>query len=332
MLLLGASGLLGHNVLQRLEACGHEVRVLVRRANAVRLDGGGWQTVVGRLDEPGTVAAAAEGCEAIVNCAGTTDMSLRRLEDYMPVNRDLCQTIVDTMERLGIKRVVHASTVNTIGNGTSAHPADESVTMSEPFAHSLYAQSKQAGEAALLAAAHRHTDWHVVVVNPGYMLGPMDAKPSSGRMLLMGYRRRTMLAPCGGKAFVDVRDVAAAMVGALERGRNGERYIAVGRGGQFGIGELYRLQAKTMGYRQRVLTIPGWAMLAAGALGDTARWLGIRTELSTNNMRQLMTNEHYDSSRAVEELGMTETPLEQSIRDFHAWRNEQKNKQKRHTT
>lgn len=324
VLLLGASGLLGHNVLQRLVVSGHKVVVVVRRPDAIKLEGVDYEVIVGRIDEHATVVAAAEGCDAIVNCAGVTDMSLLHRDDYQAINCTLCSTIIDAMNRHGIKRLVHASTVNTIGYGTAVHPADEKEPPKSPFADSYYADSKLAGETLLLNAARSHSDWHVIVVNPGYMLGPMDVKPSSGRLLLAAYGRRVMVAPGGGKSFVDVRNVAEAMVNALQMGRNGERYIAVSSRGCLAIKELYRLQADIMDYRQLVLTVPDFLLLAAGAVGDLLRRMGIRTELSTLNVRQLMVREYYTNTHAIRELNMPETPLEQSIRDFYGWRNGQK--------
>lgn len=327
VLLLGATGLLGHNVLQRLTDTGHEVVALVRRRSSLCLDAADTMVVEGCITDRDTVVAAAEGCDAIVNCAGVTDMSLLHLGDYEAVNTQLCRTLVATMEHHGISCLVHASTVNTIGYGTVERPADEQEPVKAPFDKSLYAESKRRGEELLRAAAASHPDWHVVMVNPGFMLGPMDSKPSSGRMLLTGYRKRLMVAPRGGKSFVDVRDVAAAMVNALTMGRNGERYIAVSSHGHLTIKELYLLQAEVMGYRQRVLTLPDGLLRVAGWVGDLMRGLGVRTELSTCNVRQLMVREYYDNCRAVEELAMPETDLRQSIRSFYQWRNENKVKQ-----
>lgn len=322
VLLIGATGLLGHNVLQRLKDTGHDVVMLVRRRTSLFIEMPDNKIVVGNLTDPCTVVAAAEGCDAIVNCAGVTDMSLLRRSDYTAVNEELCRTMVAAMERHGIRRLVHASTVNTIGYGTEGQLADEREPIAAPFDRSYYADSKLRGEQVLVEAARQHADWHVVVVNPGFMLGPMDAKPSSGRMLLTGYRRPLMAAPRGGKAFVDVRDVAVAMVNALTMGNNGGRYIAVNSHGHLTIKQLYELQALTMGYRQRVVELPDGLLLAAGRLGDLLRALGIRTELSTNNVRQLLVREHYDNRRAVAELGLPESDLGQTIRDFHQWRNQ----------
>ena len=318
VLLLGATGLLGHNVLRRLEDEGHSVVALVRRADGIRLPGGNQTVVTGSLLDYGTLSAAAQGCDAIVNCAGTTDMSLLRYEDFLPVNRELCRLMVRLMDEQGIDTLVHASTVDTIGYGSPERPADEAAPMQSPFKGSFYADSKCEGERIVLGAAKEGR--HVVVVNPGFMLGPCDVKPSSGRMLLAAYRKPLMFAPRGGKAFVHVGDVAQAMVSALKHGVSGSRYIAANRTACLSIKELYRLQAEVCGYRQLTVSAPDWLLLAGGRVGDVLRRFGLKTQVSTSNVRQLLVREYYDSGRAVGELGMSETPLAVAIKEFHDWR------------
>lgn len=325
VLLLGATGLLGHNVLRRLMDEGHRVVALVRRAGGIQLPvtdaSQQVQTVEGSLLDYDTLSCAAEGCDAIINCAGTTDMSLRRYEDFLPVNRDLCAMLVRVMEERNIRVLVHTSTVNTIGYGTAEQPADESAPMRPPFAGSFYADSKREGEKIVLEAAQRWPEWHLVVINPGYMLGPWDVKPSSGQMLLAARGRRLMLAPKGGKAFVHVDDVAQAVVAALDHGQNGHRYLAVSRQGMLSIRQLYELQAEVLGKRQRVWTVPNGLLLAAGKIGDMLRACGVRTQLSTRNVRQLTVREYYDNRHTLEDLGMPETPIAQAIADFNEWIN-----------
>lgn len=329
VLLTGASGLLGHNVLHHLMAERHQVVAAVRNIHSLHITPNGLLTIAPCDYSTDTLSKLATGCEAIVNCAGTTAMHLRHLADYEEANISLPKKLVQVMEQEKIKKMVHVSTVNTIGYGTAAKAADEDCPTLPPFTKSLYAISKKAGEEVVLECARRHKDWHLVVVNPGFMLGPMDARPSSGRMLAAAYRHPFMVAPDGGKAFVDVRDVAQTVVAALDKGRNGARYIAVNSKGHLSIKELYKMQARVMGYRQRVAVMPDGLLLAAGKLGDAIRALGIDTELCTNNIKQLLVHEHYDNRRAVSELGLTETPLEQSIADFHSWRKEQEEKKHR---
>lgn len=328
VLLLGASGLLGHNVLRLLLEQGHEVNILVRRGSAVQsadfpnLDR--VQRFEGSLLQAADLASAAQGCEAIINCAGTTDMSLLRYEDYLPVNRDLCGLLVQVMRQEGISRLVHTSTVNTIGYGTSQQSADEQAPIASPFAESFYARSKAEGEQILLQAAADHSDWHIVIGCPGFMVGAYDVKPSSGTLLLVGYRKPLMLAPRGGKSFVSVSDVAAALVNALEMGISGCRYLLTGE--SLSLKEFYRLQASQCGYRQWLMQLPNGILRCAGWLGDVVRGCGVRTQLSSRNVRQLMVREYYTCACADAELAMPHTPISQAIDDFFRWRSAFKNK------
>ena len=318
VLLLGATGLLGHTVLLRLVEEGHQVVALVRHADSIRLEKRKWEEVTGSLLDYKTLVRASAGCDAIVNCAGTTDMSLRHYEDYLPVNRDLCRMLVMLMDEHGISTLVHASTVNTIGNGSAESLADETKPMQEPFKGSFYADSKYEGEEIILSAAAESR--HVVVINPGYMLGPYDVKPSSGRMLLAAYKRPIIVAPKGGKAFVHVDDVARAMVSALTNGRNGERYIVVNGEGMLTIRQLYELQAQVCGYKQRVLTCPNWLLKTVGVVGDFLRWMGVKTQVSLRNIKQLLVREYYDNTHALCDLGIEFTPVRKAISDFYEYR------------
>ena len=92
ILLLGGNGLLGHNVLRQLLQQGHKVHALVRNPLSLHIDDfPDYKTLLtvfkGSLLNDSDLDKAAEGCDAVVNCAGVTDMSLLRYEDYLPVNR-----------------------------------------------------------------------------------------------------------------------------------------------------------------------------------------------------------------------------------------------------
>lgn len=328
VLLLGASGLLGHNVLRRLLDQGHWVSILVRHDSPVFLSQFPHQERVRRFEgsllQAVELSAAAQGCEAIINCAGTTDMSLLHYEDYLPVNRDLCALLVTLMQRQGISRLVHVSTANTIGYGSPMQPSDEDQPMAPPFTESFYARSKAEGEHLLVQAAAIHPDWHIVIGCPGFMVGPYDTKPSSGALLLAGYRKPLMFTPGGGKSFVPVADVATALVNALLMGCSGQRYLLTGE--NLSLKAFYQMQADRCGYRQRVVVLPDFLLRCAGWLGDAVRRCGVRTQLATRNVRQLMVREYYDHARADADLAMPHTPTAQAVDDFYRWRQEYKYK------
>lgn len=321
ILLLGASGLLGHNVLKQLLELNHSVVVLVRHSNAIHLENShSYETLIGSLLDYHTLAKAAAGCDAIVNCAGTTNMALLHYEDYLPVNSHLCDHLLQLSFDLNIRTLIHVSTANTIGYGTSESLADESAPMQPPFSQSFYALSKQEGEEKILQAATLHPDNHFIVVNPGFMVGAYDIKPSSGKLLMTGYRKPLMAVPKGGKSFISVSDAATAICNAIYHGINGQRYLLTGE--NMTLKAFYELQAQTMGYQQKCLTLPDWLVRFAGKLGDLLRTLGIKTQLSTRNVNQLLVCEYYSAQKAQSDLLMPSTPIATAIQDFWKYQNE----------
>lgn len=313
--------MLGHHVLNRLLQQGHAVHALLRNPAALSYhsfpNNHRLSIFEGSLLDDAQLERAAQGCDGIVNCAGVTDMSLLRLEDYYPVNRDLCARLVSLMGRLSINRLVHTSTANTIGYGMPACPADESAPMQEPFSRSFYAISKREGEQILEQAAHCRPDYHIVIVNPGFMIGAYDTKPSSGTLLLAAYRKPVMVAPRGGKSFVAASDAAEAIVNALDQGQSGGRYLLTGR--NLSLREFYVLQRHVCGYTQWIISLPNWVLAIAGRIGDMLRAVGIRTQVSTRNVRQLMVREYYSAAKAQSALFMPSSPVEQSVSQFFNW-------------
>ena len=74
------------------------------------------------------------------------------------------------------------------------------------------------------------------------------------------------------------------------------------------------------GYRQRIYVLPDALVALAGRVGDLLRWMGVATQLSTRNVRQLMVREYYSCDKARRELDFHLTPVADAIRDFHDWR------------
>ena len=321
VLLLGSTGLLGGNVLRILVSRGEEVLAPVRDPAALEklrkeFPGAKIFAPAAHIDKLAELLPLCRKYkpDSIINCAGTTDMSLPSLEGFLEMNYRLCTLLPSLMKECGIRRLVHTSSANTIRSGSALHPSDESAPFEGIYTRSFYAQSKKMGEEVLLNFARRHEELHIVILNPGFMIGPYDNKPSSGTLLLAGFRKPLMAAPSGAKNFVHVRDAAAAAVNALELGRNAGRYLITGE--LMKLSDFYRLQAKTMGYRQLCLTLPDALVKLAGRLGDLLRKAGVRTMLGSVNCAQLLLEEHYDNSAAVRELLLPHSPIEAAIREF----------------
>ena len=337
VLLMGATGLLGNNVLETLLKARYDVTMIVRNPDSIvsivvpedvkqklcQSNGDGEvffniqdseiRVIKGNLTDVDLLCYVAKGCDAIINCAGDTDMSHRHLEDYYAVNRDLCAKLLKVAANVNIATIVHVSTANTIGYGSFAQPAAEQAPMQPPFTKSWYALSKLEGE-RILVDDWTNTDIRVVVLNPGYIIGKYDVKPSSGKLLMAGWRKRIMLVPPGGKSFVSATTVARAAVAALSKGVGGERYLVTGENLTFR--QLFQIEARIGGYRQYIIVLPRGVCRLAGVIGDLIERCGIKVSFTSRNVNQLLVHEYYSNRKMVGELGVEHKPIAEAIEDF----------------
>ena len=316
VLVTGSNGLLGHQVVFELMKMKHEVSIIVRSKTNIYFDLESVGMTIGNFTDYETLKMAAKNCDAIIHIAAVTATDLLHYDDYAHINVDGSAQVIKVADELNIKRLIFVSTANTIGFGSKNKPADETSGIEFPFSESFYAQSKVAAE-QLFKKASLLPDRHVVIINPTFMIGAFDTKPSSGKLMVMGYKKRIMFAPRGGKNFVAASDVAMTTCNALTQGKNGERYLASGVNLSFK--EFYTLQKEIGKYKQLLIKLPDFLLKVVGKVGDIIRRFGIKTEVCSMNIRQLLVQEYYSNSKAKSELSMPETELKTAIGEALNW-------------
>ena len=321
VLVTGANGLLGHHVVFQLLDMKHEVSIIVRSTQKIFFDLNRVNLIEGNFANYETLKRASNDCDAIIHIAAVTATDLLHYEDYRKINVDASTQIIRVANELKINRLVFISSANTIGYGTENQLANESSAIQFPFSESFYARSKTQAEQLFIEASIL-PDRHVIIINPTFMIGAFDTKPSSGKLMLMGYKNPIMFTPGGGKNFVAADAVARAVCNALLEGKNGERYLASGKNLSFR--EFYKLQKEIAGYRQLIIQIPDFLLILIGKAGDILRSLGIKTEISGMNLCQLIIREYYSNEKAINELSLPSTDLKASISKAIEWFSEQK--------
>lgn len=316
ILVTGANGLLGHHVVMQLQKANHDIRIILRGNPEIYFDITNIESVGGNFSDYESLKMAADGCDAIIHIAAVTSTNLLHYHDYSKINIEGSATLIRVADELKINRIIFVSTANTIGYGSKEQLADETVAIEYPFTRSYYARSKVEAE-KLFVEASKKSDRHVVIINPTFMIGGFDTKPSSGKLILMGYKKRIMFVPKGGKNFVAVTDVATVICNALTAGKNGERYLASGVNISFK--EFYEIQSRVGEYTQKIIVLPDILLKIAGKFGDVVRFFEVKTELCSMNLNQLIIQEYYDNQKSINELGLTSKSLEQAIREALDW-------------
>ncbi len=158
-----------------------------------------------------------------------------------------------------------------------------------------------------------------VVVCPGYMIGPYDVRPSSGKLVLDTALGKVPGYTGGCNSFADVRDVCRGMIAAWLKGRRGESYILGGH--NLGYREIFSRIAMVAGVKPPRWRVPRAAAAVIGRLGDLQeRLTGKEALLSTVRIRWAYCEGFRCSSeKASRELGYQISPLEPAIADALSW-------------
>lgn len=305
----GANSFLGGTLVPQLLAAGHEVRALIRPgSNDILLRDLPIQRIPGDLLRPASYAAALPGCDGLFHVAASFTTDPAQVAQMEKVNVEGTRLVLTAALAAGIPRLLHTSTIGTLGQPTDGNPAGSLATEKNPFNladPSPYVRSKLAGEQ--IADELAQTGAHIVIVHPVAMLGPGDWRPSnSGRFVLDVLAGRTPNYAAGGINWAPVSDVAQGLIRALERGIPGRRYILGHRHGNLSRDEFTQLIQQAAGLPRHALKSRLRSFLRPRQPAAPA------AQTSPNRLT-------CDPSRAIDELGLPQTDLLAAARAEVNW-------------
>jgi dihydroflavonol-4-reductase len=319
-LVTGASGYLGVEVVRALRAQGRDVRAMIRNWDAEqRLMGTGAMPVLGDVTIPETLGAALEGVSRVFHLAGVVGHRASDEATLWQVNVQGSLNLLAAARNAGVERVVFTSSVGTMGPAqTPQHPRTEQHFLldgDDGRGDFRYARSKAHAEQAALKAAVDGLD--VVIVNPGFVIGPGDVHRVSSWPMEEYLRGRLRFTVHGGLSYVDARDVAAGHLLAEERGVTGERYVLTSPEGNLSHPDYFDRVGEVTGKRRVTFKVPVGALTPGLRAARVLRLPFV--PMDDNELRSSRYWWFYDPAKAIAELGFTTRPLDETIADTAAW-------------
>lgn len=317
VLVTGATGLLGNHVARELDRQGHRVKLLVRPASDLRaIDDVPATLAYGTLSDAAAIQNAVEGMDGVIHSAAATATGNTAFSHYEEANLKGTVRLVEAMQKAACRRLVFVSTANTLEPGPMQAPGTESSPFALQSYGSGYVDTKYQAEQFVLENDGKK-GLEAVVVNPTFMIGSHDFKPSSGQLLLHALRK-IQICPPGGKNFVCVRDVAAGTCAALFRGRPGRQYLLAGENLTYAA--FFDIVNRLAGHNPYRLVIPKTLFHGAGLAGSAlAKLTGRNIPFNYVNARLLALDNYYSGARAREELGMPFTPIATAVAEALQW-------------
>ena len=314
----GGTGLLGNNVIRALIERGDTVRALVRSTSTPEaLAGLDVEVIHGDLSDRDALQRGCDGASCVIHSAGSVAIGWKR-EPMFTINVEGTQNVAQSAMAAGC-RMVHVSSVNALAVATDPnHPVSEDIPLTREEVPCNYVLSKR--EADDTIEQFRSDGLDAIIVYPGFILGPYDWKPSSGRMFQAVGSQFTPVAPSGGCSVCDVRDVAAAIVAASLQTHGAEHGDYILAGHNVDYFELWTRMASVAGSRPPLFRMGPAIRKIVGAAGDVAaRLMRNEPELNSAMLSMSAQSHFYSSERARKELGYQTRDLDETLRDAWNW-------------
>lgn len=318
ILVTGATGHIGNVLVRELLSRGEKVRAMTLAGeDASPLDGLNVERFEGNVLDPSSLEQAFQGVDVVYHLAGIISILPGRDTIVTRVNVEGTRNILAAARRAGVRRLVYTSSIHAITRADDC-VIDETLPFDPENNVGEYDRSKARASLAVLEAVKEGLD--AVIVCPTGVIGPFDYRLSEmGSLLLNSIRSKVQFSVVDGAYdFVDVRDVAAGMVLAAEKGRSGEVYILSGE--QISIYRLVQLAREANGQKGVCLNIPPWMAMAAAAFTPWYyRLTSTRPMFTPYSLVTVLGNSKISSAKARAQLGYRPRALAETIADTVRW-------------
>ena len=320
VLITGATGFIGNHVTRMALEAGDEVRVMVMPGEGRSpLNGMDVEFVEGNLLDPSTFAPALKGVERMYHLAALFAVWTRDPDLHYKINVQGTEALMKEAIKADLEKVVYTSSIAAIGINPGEMSNEETPFNSWPWA-SEYIMSKYIAHQVVKGLVSRGLP--ATMVLPGLPFGPGDRGPTpTGSVILQVLRGKAKNWWQGGVCLVDVRDVARGHILAMEKGRIGESYCLTNTAANMRSKDLIEMIGRIAGV-EGVATreVSPKVMLRVARLMELWSRITGKPPLTTyKNTMYILQENFVDASKAVTELGMPQSPIEQAIEDSIAW-------------
>ena len=304
VLVTGATGFIGGAVTRALVDRGINVRVLTRgKADLQNIQDLAVERVEGDLRDQASLREALTGCQQLYHVAAHYALWAKDPSIFYDVNVTGTKNLMEAARAIGLPPGG--------GLGTEETP----VSLDQMAGH--YKRSKYLAEQEVLKLAKAGLP--VVIVNPSAPVGAGDVKPTPTGQIIVDFMKGRMPAYIEtGMNIVDVDDVAAGHLLAMEKGRIGERYILGNK--NLMLREVFEILSRLTGVKAPTVKLPRLAILPLAYLNQwLANFTGQPPRIPLEGVKMAKYKMHYDCSKAIRELGIPQTPPEVALGKAVRW-------------
>jgi len=304
ILVTGASGIVGSQILQQLLNQGERVRILMRSDASLVIDrvlkdvNAGRdriEWIQGDLLDPVSISKAVEGCSVVYHCAALVSFDQKKAIDMQFVNVKGTANIVDSCLKHKVDTLCYISSTAAIGDEKINGKLSEESKWTTDKGRSAYSLSKRSAEFQVWRG--REEGLNAVILNPAVVIGSGNWGQSS-TTLITSCKKGMLFYPPGGNGFVSASDVAKFAIASVEQKRFDGQYLLVSESLSFK--SLFTLITKKFGSQQPKIKAPNYLLRMAQGFMHFVESLGLNIfSLSSENISSARRTVVYSNERAL---------------------------------
>ena len=327
ILITGATGLVGSFLTLELLRTGQDVRILKRPSSdpamiwkVLRLYTEDPEELFSRIEwvegdilDVFSLEDAMEGVEEVYHCAALVSFLPEDRKRLQYINTEGTANVVNAALARKVRKLCHVSSIAALGR-----PEDNDDIIRETLVwkasrhNSAYAVSKYGAEREVWRATAEGLD--AVIVNPGIVLGVAGNNMGSSRIFNTVFEGLKFYPP-GRNGFVDVRDVARAMVMIMQSDIRNERFILTSENLYYY--DLFRMMADAMGKPAPAVRVGAVLSGLAWRLEKIRSMItGVKPLITPETAHTAVQHYTYSNEKIIETLGFEFTPIEETIHHF----------------
>lgn len=301
ILVTGGAGLLGKELIKQLLDEGRPVRAIYNKTRLDEIaDPRLEQFQCDVLDVVG-LAEAMTGVEQVYHCAAVVSFNPKHKQRMFKINIEGTANVVNAALDAGVKKMVHVSSVAALGRIREEVVINETMNWTEETSNSRYGQSKYLAEMQVWRGIGEGLD--AVIVNPVIILGAGDWNNGSSAIFRSVYNEFPWYTT-GTTGFVDVRDVAKAMILLMNSNISAERFIISAENRSYA--DVFNLAAKAFNKK------PPYKVVTPFLAAIVRRWESLKSFFSGRD--PLVTKE--TAATAMAKVRFDNSKLQKSFPHF----------------
>jgi dihydroflavonol-4-reductase len=311
ILVTGATGFLGAELIHQLTGQGTKLRALKREHSVIPdliKDNPLIEWAVADINDLSTLDTAFEDIHQVYHCAAMISFDPKDKAKLLKVNIEGTSNVVNLCVENQV-RLLHVSSVAALGNAKKGQLITEKDFWEyDSKAHS-YAISKYEGEMEVWRGIAEGLE--AVIVNPSVIIGGAAGFQGSGAIFKL-VKEGLSFYTKGATGIVDVQDVAKSMIALMNSKITEERFTisAENYNYQRFFGEI----AKGFGVKAPAKEAKPWMLgIAWRAAKLASLFTGKPAALTSDAARSSLNESLYSNKKIIETIGITFKPLDQTV-------------------